>query len=48
MAIYMVAKSPGSTFWEKLRMAFTPNQQIAKEIEIREGYTGGSNEMVIV
>jgi hypothetical protein len=29
-------------------MAFTPNQQIAKEIEIREGYTGGSNEMVIV
>lgn len=48
MAIYMVAKAPGSTLREKLRMAFTPNQQIAKEIEVREGYTGCSGEMVIV
>ena len=48
MAIYMVAKSPGSGFWEKLRLAFTPNQQIAKEIEVREGYSASGNEMIIV
>lgn len=48
MAIYMVAKAPGSTFWAKLRLAFTPDQRIAKEIEIREGYAGHDGEMVIV
>lgn len=48
MAIYMVAKAPGPTFRAKLRQAFTPNQRIAKEIEIREGYAGNDGEMVIV
>ncbi|XP_028392400.1 sodium- and chloride-dependent GABA transporter 1-like [Dendronephthya gigantea] len=48
MAIYMVREAPGSSFSERLRMAFTPNQEIAKQIEMREGYPANGGEMVIV
>lgn len=47
-AIYVLVKASGSNIREKIRSAFTPDERIADEIEIREGYTNKEDAAIIM